>query len=147
MLVGNLPEITAENVTNIGLVPPEKVCLFYLMADSGFMPQTVSDASVRNCMPLKIIQFSAAGKPVIIATQLLESMIENPRPTRAEVTDVANAVFEKADCIMLSGETTKGAYPGRCVTTMDTIAKNVQTELIFDKPQIIKTGDVKEAIT
>ena len=87
------------------------------------------------------------GKPVIIATHLLESMISNPRPTRAEVTDVANAVFEKADCIMLSGETTKGAYPVKCVQTMHKIAKNVQSELTFGTLQSIKTKDVKEAIT
>src|SRR3989338_7485349 len=87
-----------------------------------------------------------AGKPVIIATHLLESMIQNPRPTRAEVTDVANAVFEKADCIMLSGETTKGNYPIKCVQTMDKIAKNMQSKLMFDAPKFIKTKNVKEAI-
>jgi len=63
------------------------------------------------------------GKRVIVATHLLESMIENPIPTRAEVTDVANAVYEEADAIMLSGETTVGKYPLRCIRYMDSIAR------------------------
>ena len=88
-----------------------------------------------------------AGKPVIIATHLLESMIVNPRPTRAEVTDVANAIFEKADCIMLSGETTKGEYPIECVDVLHRIAKNVQKRLIFSPGKALKTKNVKEAIT
>ncbi len=99
----------------------------------------IQQALVSKCIKL--------GKPVIIATHLLESMINNPRPTRAEVTDVANAVFQKADCVMLSGETTKGSYPVKCVQAMHKIAKNVQSKLTFDVAQVIKTKNVMEAIT
>ena len=69
----------------------------------------------------------AAVKPVIVATHLLESMITNPSPTRAEITDIANAIFEHADAIMLSGETTTGKYPFECVEIMDRIAKRIET--------------------
>ncbi|MBX9742362.1 MAG: pyruvate kinase [Chthoniobacterales bacterium] len=66
------------------------------------------------------------GRPVVVATHLLESMIENPVPTRAEITDVANAVFEQADAIMLSGETTVGKYPVECVRIMDRVALRIE---------------------
>ncbi len=66
------------------------------------------------------------GRPVIVATHMLESMIESPMPTRAEVTDVANAVFEQADAIMLSGETTVGKYPLKCVEVFDRIARRIE---------------------
>ncbi len=73
---------------------------------------------VKNCLRL--------GKPVVVATQLLESMVTNPLPTRAEITDVANAVFEQADALMLSGETTIGRYPVECVEVLRRVAVRIE---------------------
>src|SRR5256714_6592793 len=73
---------------------------------------------VKSCIRL--------GKPVVVATHLLESMITNRVPTRAEITDVANAVFEQADAIMLSGETTVGRYPVECVEVLNRVAVRIE---------------------
>lgn len=68
------------------------------------------------------------GRKVIVATHMLESMTENPVPTRAEVTDVANAIFEQADAVMLSGETSVGQYPIKCIEVLDRIARRMERE-------------------
>jgi len=86
------------------------------------------------------------GKPVITATQMLESMIENPRPTRAEVTDIANAIFDGTDAIMLSEETAIGNYPLEAVTIMDKIAVETEKALDYEKTLEERALSVKPTI-
>ena len=78
------------------------------------------------------------GKPIITATEMLESMIENKRPTRAEVSDVANAVYDRTGAIKLSGESAMGKHPALCVDTMVKISKTVESDLHYWKDLLIQ---------
>ena len=134
-----------EGIDNIDEILEEADGIMVARGDLGVQIPFEEIPIVQSYLVKKCID---SGKPVVVATQFLESMMENPRPTRAEVTDIANAVFEKADCMMLSGETTKGEYPVECVNTMHKVAKTVQNKLKFETPAgITKTDDVKESLT
>jgi pyruvate kinase len=101
-----------------------------VMVARGDLAVEVGQSQLPGVQKKLIHMCNLAGKPVITATQMLDSMVENPRPTRAEITDIANAVLDGSDALMLSAETASGKHPIKCIQTMHEISTEVE-----------KTGD------
>lgn len=112
-----------EGVTNIHEIVAQADGVMVARGDLGIETNIADLPNIQR----RIVHAAAeGGKRCIVATHLLESMIENPIPTRAEVTDVANAIYEGVDAVMLSGETSIGRYPVRCVEQLDAIARHTE---------------------
>ena len=118
-----------------------------VMIARGDMGVEIPAEDVPPIQKTLIKKVASAGKQVITATQMLDSMMKNPRPTRAEVTDVANAIYDGTGAIMLSGETAAGLYPVEAVTMMARIAERTENDIDYRKRFFVRTRKANPDIT
>lgn len=129
-----------EGVDNIDEILEVAYGVMIARGDLGIEVAQEKIPGIQRRLIKKCVQ---AKKPVIVATQMLHSMIKNPRPTRAEVTDIANAIYYRTDALMLSGETAYGKYPVEAIATMSRIAKEAEVTKLSDNDiQVNVEGEV-----
>ena len=133
-----------EGVDNIDEILEVAYGVMIARGDLGIEVPQEKIPGIQRILIKKCVQ---AKKPVIVATQMLHSMIKNPRPTRAEVTDIANAIYYRTDALMLSGETAYGKYPVEAIATMSKVAEEAEKTKLSDNDIQVSTEEDKEDIT
>lgn len=141
-------DIIAKIENRSGVDNIEEICQECdgIMIARGDMGVEIPFEELPAIQKMLITKCRLLGKRVITATEMLESMIHNPRPTRAEISDVANAVYDGTSAIMLSGETAAGIYPVKAVETMDRIALNTEKNIHYSKRFLNREFKIKNTV-